>query len=161
AYLVAEVSSYQLEFVSTFKPHVAACTNVTPDHADRHPSFDDYLTTKLRLFENMSRGDIIVANVDERSVPVSRLRKPMSHGARLILVSPKGKGVGENAQIKRTTEKLWIGEEWFPINELPFIGEHNLANAMMAWEMARAVVTPTMASIAGLTTFAGLSNRME
>ncbi len=161
SFLVAEVSSYQLEFVSTFKPHVAACTNVSPDHADRHPSFDDYLDTKMRLFQNMAQGDVIVANVDERSVPVSRLRKPMSHGARLILVSPRGQGVGENAQIKRTTEKLWIGEEWFPLADLPFVGEHNLANAMVAWEMARAVVEPTMASIAGLTTFPGLSNRLE
>lgn len=161
AFLVAEVSSYQLEFAKTLKPRVAACTNVSPDHMDRHPSFDDYFETKMRLFENMGTGDTIVANVDERSVPVSRLRKPMSHGAKLVLVSPKGNGVGENASIKRTAEKLWIEDESFPLVELPFFGEHNLANAMVAWEMARAVAKPTMAAVSGLTTFPGLSNRME
>ncbi|MBS1707607.1 MAG: UDP-N-acetylmuramoyl-L-alanine--D-glutamate ligase [Armatimonadetes bacterium] len=161
AYLVAEVSSYQLEFVKTLRPKVAACTNVTPDHQNRHPSFEDYFETKMRLFDNMAAGDVIVANVDERSVPVSRLRKPMSRGARLVLVSPKGNGVGENAQIKRTTEKLWIQEDAYPLSELPFYGEHNLANAMMAWEMARAVSKPTMAAVAGLTTFQGLANRLE
>lgn len=161
AFLVAEVSSFQLEFVKTLRPRVAACTNVTADHMDRHPSFDDYFETKMRLFENMGTGDTIVANVDERSVPVSRLRKPMSHGAKLVLVSPRGHGVGENASIKRTTDKLWINEESFGLDELLIVGEHNLANAMVAWEMARAVVKPTLAAVSGLTTFPGLSNRME
>ena len=58
--LVAEISSFQLEWVSTFRPRVATVTKVTPDHFDRHPDFQDYLDTKLRIFAGQQADDYAV-----------------------------------------------------------------------------------------------------
>ncbi len=54
---VLEVSSFQLACVDTFRPHVAVLLDVTPDHLDWHPSFEDYVHSKARIFENQRRGD--------------------------------------------------------------------------------------------------------
>ncbi len=59
-FAVAEVSSFQLEWVKTFHPHVGAMLNLSADHLDRHGDIDNYLATKLRLFSNMGGGDFAV-----------------------------------------------------------------------------------------------------
>ena len=58
--VVCEVSSFQLEDVHEFRPHVAVLLNIEPDHLDRHGSFDDYRAAKLRIFENQGEGDTAV-----------------------------------------------------------------------------------------------------
>lgn len=59
-FVVAEVSSFQLEWVEDFHPHVGALLNVSADHLDRHGDMEGYLATKLRLFANMDSGDLAV-----------------------------------------------------------------------------------------------------
>jgi UDP-N-acetylmuramoylalanine--D-glutamate ligase len=60
AWIVCELSSFQLEDVETFRPRVAVLLNLTPDHLDRHPSFDAYRAAKLRIFENQRAEDVAV-----------------------------------------------------------------------------------------------------
>jgi len=60
--IVAEISSFQLDTIETFKPKVAALLNITADHLDRYPDFDAYAASKLRLFENQQTDDIAVLN---------------------------------------------------------------------------------------------------
>src|SRR5208283_2319370 len=64
-FIVAEVSSFQLDTVQTLKPHVAAILNVTPDHLDRYGSMSDYLEAKCRIFLNQDGQDFIVLNADD------------------------------------------------------------------------------------------------
>jgi UDP-N-acetylmuramoylalanine--D-glutamate ligase len=63
--LVLEVSSFQLETIETFRPHIAVVLNVTPDHLDRHRTFAAYTDAKARIFENQRSDDFTVLNADD------------------------------------------------------------------------------------------------
>src|SRR4029450_7173408 len=60
AWVVCELSSFQLEDIEEFRPRIAVLLNLTPDHLDRHASFDDYRDAKLRIFENQLEEDFAV-----------------------------------------------------------------------------------------------------
>ncbi len=63
--VVLEVSSFQLETIQTFRPKVAVVLNITPDHLDRHRTFEAYTNAKARVFENQGPGDFAVLNADD------------------------------------------------------------------------------------------------
>ncbi len=67
-WVVAEVSSFQLETIRSFKPRVAVLLNVAPDHLDRYHSMDEYAEAKYRIFANQSAGDFFVGNLDDARV---------------------------------------------------------------------------------------------
>jgi UDP-N-acetylmuramoylalanine--D-glutamate ligase len=69
AWVVCELSSFQLEDVETLKPRVAVLLNVEPDHLDRHGSFEEYADTKLRIFERQTPDDTAIVPRGFRSVP--------------------------------------------------------------------------------------------
>ncbi len=75
AWIVCELSSFQLEDVDTFRPHIAVLLNLAPDHLDRHETFEDYRAAKLRIFENQTADDVAV---------VPRGFGPIPGGARRI-----------------------------------------------------------------------------
>ena len=60
AWIVCELSSFQLEDVDTFRPHIAVLLNLAPDHLDRHKTFENYRAAKLRIFENQTADDVAV-----------------------------------------------------------------------------------------------------
>jgi len=59
-YIVAEISSFQLEWIEHFRPAIGVCMNITPDHLDRYPTMEEYIHYKLKLFENMRDDDLAV-----------------------------------------------------------------------------------------------------
>ena len=59
-----EISSFQLETIETFHPHIAVVLNITPDHLDRHHTFENYAAAKARIFENQTADDFAVLNAD-------------------------------------------------------------------------------------------------
>ena len=63
--VVLEVSSFQLETIQTFRPKVAVVLNITPDHLDRHRTFEAYTNAKARIFENQQADDFAVLNADD------------------------------------------------------------------------------------------------
>jgi UDP-N-acetylmuramoylalanine--D-glutamate ligase len=69
AWIVCELSSFQLEDIVSFRPRIAVLLNLTPDHLDRHGSLDDYRAAKLRIFENQEPGDLAVVPRGFRAVP--------------------------------------------------------------------------------------------
>ena len=64
-WVVAEISSFQLETVHGFRPKVAVLTNITPDHLDRHPTIEEYIAAKCRIFWQQGEGDIAILNADD------------------------------------------------------------------------------------------------
>lgn len=159
--LVAEVSSFQLETVKTFRPFVAAITTIAPDHLDRHPSFEDYRDTKLRLFQRMDASDTVVINADDPSVTANMVPE----GPRRVRFSPSGLGPN-NGYAARLNDQLFLSGLQIKVDSLPLLGEHNVANTMMAWEMACAVIgepTPDQSAemLSAVLSFKGLANRME
>lgn len=160
-FLVAEISSYQLEFASLLRPRVATILNVTPDHMDRHPSFDDYYATKVRLVENMAAGDSLVINADEPSVSILKFRNALKNGTRIISYSPTGTGVTQNESSRRVSEALYLGDTKVMIPDLGLKGEHDIANLMAAWELSTAATGSGCDPIRALEGFNGLEHRLE
>ena len=64
-YVVAEISSFQLEWIEHFRAHIAVCLNITPDHLDRYHDMDEYASCKLRLFSQQQKGDTAIVNLDD------------------------------------------------------------------------------------------------
>ncbi|MDY6863331.1 MAG: UDP-N-acetylmuramoyl-L-alanine--D-glutamate ligase, partial [Thermodesulfobacteriota bacterium] len=64
-YIVLEISSFQLEGIKTFRPYISVILNITPDHLDRYPSFEDYVKAKANIFMNQKDDDILILNADD------------------------------------------------------------------------------------------------
>ena len=93
--VVLEVSSFQLETIETFRPKIA-CLNVTPDHFDRHRTFEAYVDAKARIFENQTDNDFAVLNADDSACVTlaSRARRAS------LLVQPAGGAVKQGASVR-------------------------------------------------------------
>ena len=77
-WVVLEISSFQLESISSFRPHIAAILNITPDHLTPTGSMDNYIAAKRRIFENQGPEDYAVLNADNlitRSIAKARSRR--------------------------------------------------------------------------------------
>ncbi len=128
--IVAELSSFQLETIDGFHPHVAVLLNLTPDHLDRHPSFVEYARAKANIFRNQTAEDFAVLNADEA---VFRPLRDSLRG-RLIEFSlrqavPRGAWVAGDTIMTR-----WQGrqEALMPVHDVPLKGTHNVANVLAA-----------------------------
>ncbi len=158
--LVAEISSFQLEWVSHFSPAVAGITNIAPDHLDRYDSFGQYSATKFRIFAGQDDGDYAVIEggtafqavsdsgfqpeiQDQDGPGTHRLegdatvvgRHPrLSALPRLLTFGPDG----EHAQVRGT--EIEIFDKVIETHEMQVVGAHNYSNAAMAGLMAFATL---------------------
>jgi UDP-N-acetylmuramoylalanine--D-glutamate ligase len=155
---IAEVSSFQLEWIDSFRPDVAVVLNITPDHLDRHASFENYCRAKLRIFEHQTERDVAVLNADDpvlaRQSPqrtrvcwFSRTRSLAAgaslNGSRLVF---RDQG-GETALLDRA--------------DIGLRGEHNVENVLAAASAAWLVGAPAAAIAAGVRSFPGVEHRIE
>jgi UDP-N-acetylmuramoylalanine--D-glutamate ligase len=171
AVLVAEVSCYQLDWVSGFRPRVAAITNVTEDHLDRYDGFEDYYRTKLRIFGGQGEGDVAVVNVSEPSTPLVRVLPAIPPGVAVRSFgrageAPDVKGQPISFRTALDCPYLILSGRQVRMADLPFGGRHSATNAAMAWEMACAFAgEPDSAAfdamLGALAGFRGLAHRME
>ena len=157
--VVAEVSSFQLETVESFCPHLALMINLTPDHLDRHGDMAGYLAAKARIFENQKESDYLVLNYDDEAL---RELAPQSRG-KVIFFSQKHKleeGVyldGRKVMLALNGESLFICNA----DEIAIKGKHNLENAMGAIVFAylSGVRAEDIRDV--LMTFQGVEHRLE
>jgi UDP-N-acetylmuramoylalanine--D-glutamate ligase len=154
---VCELSSFQLEAVEEFSPHVAVLTNVTPDHLDRYDGFEAYAAAKQRIFEKQSKNDFSVINADDpvaSGIPTPARRVPFSR------VSP----VEGGAWIEGGSLVSWSGgsaRPVIPVSGLSLPGAHNVENALAALCAAECLGVSPAAIREGLSGFPGLPHRME
>ncbi|HWA82487.1 MAG TPA: UDP-N-acetylmuramoyl-L-alanine--D-glutamate ligase [Fimbriimonadaceae bacterium] len=159
--LVAEISSFQLEWVSQFRPAVAGITNIAPDHLDRYDSFQQYADTKMRIFAAQGSGDYAVVRAYDPVVRLGASASPrrLRRGTAFQAVSASGfqpevqslegsethrlegdatiftfGSQGEHAQVLE--EEIRILDKTIKTDEMQVIGTHNYANAAMAGLMA-------------------------
>ncbi len=129
-WIVLEISSFQLETVESFHPRIAVVLNVTPDHLDRHYSFENYTAAKARIFENQGPKDFAVLNADNEPcvTMAGRSKAPVYCFSRLKEV--------ERGAFARSERIFWRdrhGErEIMPISEISLKGAHNLENVLAA-----------------------------
>ena len=158
AIAVAEVSSFQLELIDSFRPDISVLLNLTPDHLDRHTSFEDYARAKARIFENQTETDAAVINADDPAAtehPPSRppifwfsRRKRVASGAYLsgdqIIFRRQGK---DTALLDRA--------------DIGLRGEHNLENVLAAASAAFLAGADPAEIAAGVRSFPGVEHRLE
>jgi UDP-N-acetylmuramoylalanine--D-glutamate ligase len=133
--IVLEVSSFQLETIQTFRPKVAVVLNVTPDHLDRHRTFEAYVNAKARMFENQQASDFAVLNADDPPCVAMAGRT----SAQVFWFSRKkevqqgawvrdGRIVFRDASIPKENAR----REIMQVSEIPLKGAHNLENVLAA-----------------------------
>jgi UDP-N-acetylmuramoylalanine--D-glutamate ligase len=156
--LVVEISSFQLEAVARLKPFVATWLNLTPDHLDRHGTFDDYGALKQRLFAQQEDTDYAVWNADDPEVMKRRT------GAAAPLEFSGRARVEEGAYVEDGVLTLaWRGgtERLMPARGLRIPGPHNLMNALAALATTLPLEIPPDTLRAVLQEYSGLEHRLE
>jgi UDP-N-acetylmuramoylalanine--D-glutamate ligase len=126
--VVLEVSSFQLETIQTFRPKVAVVLNVTPDHLDRHRTFQTYVDAKTRIFENQQASDFAVLNEDD---PTCRTLRDRTR-AQVFWFSRK-KEVQQGACVRDGKIFFLDGNsqrEVMLVSEIPLKGAHNVENVL-------------------------------
>ena len=128
--VVLEVSSFQLETIQTFRPKLAVILNVTPDHLDRHRTFQTYVDAKARIFENQQSSDFAVLNEDD---PTSHTLGDRTR-AQVFWFSRK-REVQRGACVR--DEKIFFRDgqsqrEVMLVSEIPLKGSHNVENVLAA-----------------------------
>jgi len=127
---VLEISSFQLETIETFHPEIAVILNITPDHLDRHRTFENYVAAKARIFENQTAQDHAVLNADDAAcVALAKGIKPPA-----TWFSRK-KEVGDGAFVRggNIVWKSSAGEtNVLSLADIPLKGSHNVENVLAA-----------------------------
>lgn len=157
--MVAEISSFQLEGIRYFKPASAAILNLTPDHLDRHGTFENYMDAKARIFENQDEGDFIVLNADDENTAklAARCRsKVVYFSCRKTMDT--GVFVEDDYIVVKGRK---VKERVCPVKSLKIPGTHNLENALAATALAWSMEIPVEAMADALTTFEGVEHRLE
>lgn len=153
-YVVAEVSSFQLESIEEFRPRGAAILNVTADHLDRYRSLDEYRETKGRVALNQGGDDFLVLNADDPEVMKLRFKGP-----RLSYFSRRGEVHG--VYLRGETVFSSLHGPLVRADEIRIKGIHNLENAMAASAMALLAGCLGQAVAESLREFPGLEHRLE
>lgn len=128
--IVLEISSFQLETIQTFRPKIAVVLNVTPDHLDRHRTFEVYADAKARIFENQQGSDFAVLNADDPTCVTIAART----GAQVFWFS-RQKEVQQGAWVLDGNILFRDGtgqREILQVSEIPLKGAHNLENVLAA-----------------------------
>jgi len=156
---VLEVSSFQLETVDAFRPAVAAVLNVTPDHLDRHGTFEAYLDAKARIFRNQTADDCAVLNADDDATAALAARTR----ARVVWFSRRraleaGVFVREGWIVARRDGR---DETVGPLGEVRLRGQHNVENVLAAAACALARGVAPAAIRRAVAAFPAVTHRIE
>lgn len=163
-YIVAEVSSFQLESIKEFKPKVASILNITPDHLDRYHSLKEYIDAKVRIFENQSIDDFLVINRDDSEIFKIALEKLEGRKEKVKTYYFSRKDKVEGLYYKNGNIYCNFSDNPSPlieVNEIKIKGVHNLENAMAASAMALLAGCSIEAVRDSLREFPGLEHRLE
>ena len=158
---VLELSSFQLDGIINFRPHIAIITNITPDHLDRYDyDFNNYVASKFRITKNQTKDDFLIYDADDRTI--NKWIKNHKIRAQLIPFSIQ-KEVNNGAFLKEDTIVIKLNKEAFSmsISNLKLQGKHNVKNTM-AGALATQLLNVRSQSIKdSLANFEGAEHRLE
>lgn len=155
---VIELSSFQLEAIDTFHPHIALLLNLSADHLDRYPDLPGYYAAKRNIFVNMTASDLAVLNADDPAI--AELCRDIQ--ATRVWFSAAGKQVAGLVRHGQQLRWNWQGtEQDFDLKELRLSGEHNIENAMAALAATLLFGCPGVLAWQTICNFTGLPHRMQ
>jgi UDP-N-acetylmuramoylalanine--D-glutamate ligase len=158
---VLELSSFQLDGILTFRPHIAVLTNISPDHLDRYEyKFENYIASKFRIIMNQTENDYFIYDADD--VEIAKWLDHHTIKSQLLPFSIK-KELEKGAYIKNneiiiTTDNSNLT---MPITTLGLQGQHNLKNAMAASTVATLLKIRKSIIRDSLESFPGVEHRLE
>ena len=154
-WIVAELSSFQLEDIETFRPRVATILNVTQDHLDRYHDIGEYGEAKARIFMNQSKGDFLVLNFDDPLVKsyAQRTSATVIPFSRLLRFNPGACVL--DGYLTFNSQRI------VPADEIRIKGVHNLENALAAAALSICAGADVQSVAAVLREFPGLEHRLE
>ena len=159
--IAAEVSSFQLEFIESFKPKAAVILNITPDHLERHHTMEAYIAAKARIFENMDQSDCLLLNAE--SPLVYGLKDEAEKHTHVCLLSTKHEveeGAfmdGNTLVIRRNGKDIRLCSS----DNLKLKGAQNMEDCLAAAFLANEGGVSPEVIISSLKSFEPLPNRIE
>lgn len=156
--IVAEISSFQLETIHTFRPKVSAVLNITPDHLNRHHTMEAYVAAKERIAENQTKEDVCVLNYEDKLLREFGERTK----AEVLYFSSKRK-LKRGVYLDSGEIIIDLGEKisLCSVDSLHILGTHNYENVMAAAAMAYAFGVPAEVIQKTVCQFRGVEHRIE
>ena len=158
---VLELSSFQLDGVVNFNPHIAIITNISPDHLDRYDyKYENYIAAKFRITMNQTKEDYLIYDADDEAI--AEWLKTNTTKAKLIPFSLT-KTFSEGAFIKNNKMEISINQEEFTMDTeyIALEGKHNMKNAMAATSVAKLMQIRKSTIRESLSNFQGVEHRLE
>lgn len=158
---VLELSSFQLDGVVNFNPHIAIITNISPDHLDRYDyKYENYIAAKFRITMNQTKEDFLIYDADDDAI--AEWLKTNTTKAKLIPFSLT-KTFSEGAFIKNNKMEISINQEEFTMDTeyIALEGKHNMKNAMAATSVAKLMQIRKSTIRESLSNFQGVEHRLE
>ena len=156
--IVAEISSFQLETIHTFRPKVSAILNITPDHLNRHHTMEAYVAAKERIAENQTKEDVCVLNYEDKL-----LRKFGERTKAEVLYFSSKRKLKRGVYLDSGEIIIDLGEKisLCSVDSLHILGTHNYENVMAAAAMAYAFGVPAEVIQKTVCQFRGVEHRIE
>ncbi|MCI8370315.1 MAG: UDP-N-acetylmuramoyl-L-alanine--D-glutamate ligase [Clostridia bacterium] len=153
-YAVIEISSFQLETLTSLRPHVAVITNITEDHLTRHYNMENYIFLKSKILRNLRESEYAVLNYDDPIVKAFATKTK----AKVIYFSMQSRVNGayfENGSV------YFNGEKYFDLTDLTLNGVHNVYNALACVAVAGILGLDAKKAGAAICAFKGVRHRIE
>jgi UDP-N-acetylmuramoylalanine--D-glutamate ligase len=157
-WVVLEISSFQLESIESFRPHISAILNVTPDHLDRHGSMENYVAAKRRIFENQTVEDYAILNAD------NSITRSMAEGLKPQVLWFSRLGEVERGAFVRDGKIFFRNgrlTEILPLSEIALKGAHNVENVLAAVAIGMAAGVEPAAIRRAVKDFRAVEHRLE
>ena len=159
-YLVLEVSSFQLDGIVEFKPHIAVITNLSPDHLDRYKNYEDYIKSKFRIVMNQDANDYLIYDGDDPTINSYINQNKIR--SKLIPFSIERK-IEEGAYYNNQSINISINKKKLvmPTENFSIKGKHNIKNAMAAATVAHLLKIRKQTIRKSLEHFQSVEHRLE
>jgi UDP-N-acetylmuramoylalanine--D-glutamate ligase len=158
---VLEVSSFQLETTQQFHPRIAVILNITPDHLDRHGTFENYAMAKERIFAEQNEADCVILNADNVRATAAAVRSTAEvHWFSIEHPVNVGAWIEDGYVVYRPATGAHI-EKIMPLGGIPLKGEHNVENVLAAVCAARRAGASPEAIRSAIENFRAVEHRLE
>ncbi len=160
-YYVLEISSFQLDGIVDFKPHIAIITNISPDHLDRYDyKYENYITSKFRIAENQTEEDYLIYDADDKDLNDWLAKHPVK--SKLVPFTLE-KVLEEGAYSTNNNITITLNNETLNMttDSLALEGKHNLKNTMAASTAAKLIGIRKATIRNSVTNFQGAEHRLE
>ena len=160
-WFVLELSSFQLDGIEKFRPHIAILTNITPDHLDRYDyKLENYIASKFRIAENQTEEDYFIYDADDKNITDWLKKNPVRSQKLPFSIEKK---IENGAYIENENIVVNINNTQFtmPTSELALQGKHNTKNAMAASMVSQLLRIRKQTIRESMANFQGVEHRLE